>query len=171
MPPSEKMDQSSKKWVSCHTTQHWKKGPISFHTRTSGLVLTILEQWFCCQGLFWQTECCPEYTELLLCCFSAVDFHLISCFRQTLELDSVGTCTCKWYLQGFGLEYCQSEWAWKRVWEVVWVCVCTVHVFMSVLVLTWKVWVYTAHVLISVLVYLYIIYMVSTSVEFKIWIL
>lgn len=25
MPPSEKMDQSSKKWVSCHTTQHWKK--------------------------------------------------------------------------------------------------------------------------------------------------
>lgn len=33
--------------------------------------------------------------------FFAVDFHLISCFRRTLELDSVGACTCKWYLLGF----------------------------------------------------------------------
>lgn len=108
----------------------WRKGLISSHTGNSAAPhgwCCHLRAEVCCQGLGWHIDCCPEYTELLLCC---CDAHLISCFRQTLKVDSVGAWTCKWYLQEFGLEYCQSEWEGKHGW----VCIFTLHIFMSGLV-------------------------------------
>lgn len=118
--------------LSRNTTKHGERFWSAFTQGTllphQGWICCHLRAEVCCQGLVWQTEYCPGYTEL----FFAVDSNLISCFRQTLELDSVGAQTCKWYLQGFELEYCQSEWVRRRVWDVV--CVCTVHIFMPVLV-------------------------------------
>lgn len=120
--------------MSCHRA--WREGLISLQTGNSAppeAWCCHLRAGVCCQGLGWQIECCPEYTELLLCCFFPVDSYLISCFRQELELDSVGEWTCKWYLQGFGVEYCQSKWVRRRE-GVLRMCLCRTHLHVGLVI-------------------------------------
>ena len=100
----------------------------SWMNRSQRILLTLVQPWDWLKMYIFQYFTTPQLLDLLPIHFmfpfggtttTTSVYELWFPVSATLELDNVGASTSKWYLLGFGLEYCQSEWARGSTWDVV----------------------------------------------------